>query len=166
MKRAQHYCHLVYPHHSRLQEGGVDRTSKRSKQAGIAAVEFTLLLPLLLFFIAAVGEFGNILIKYNTLSKAVQNGARIAVTEVYGTANPDAIASDLAISNAVIYGSTAPLDSAQPVLDAITITISQDGNSVTVTAEYPYQALLAPLLDNILTSTLTLKASSVMRVAP
>ncbi|MGR5449463.1 TadE family protein [Vibrio sp. PNB22_3_1] len=166
MKRAQHYCHLVYPHHSRLQEGGVDRTSKFNKQAGIAAVEFTLLLPLLLLFIAAVGEFGNILIKYNTLSKAVQNGARIAVTEVYGTANPDAIASYEEISNAVIYGSTKPPTSAQPVLDAITITISQDGNSVTVTAKYPYQALLLPFLDNFISSNLILTSSSVMRVSP
>ncbi|MGR5537411.1 TadE/TadG family type IV pilus assembly protein [Vibrio campbellii] len=170
MKRAQDYCHLIYLHHSRSSEGGVDRMSKRSKQAGIAAVEFTLLLPLLLFFIAAVGEFGNVLIKYNTLSKAVQNGARIAVTEVYRTANPDAIASYEDISNAVIYGSTKPSKStlAQPVLDdKITeIFISQDGNSVTVTAKYPYQALLLPFLDNFISSNLILTASSVMRVSP
>lgn len=140
--------------------------SFRSKQQGLAAVELTFLLPLLLLFLAAVGEFGNILIKYNTLSKAVQNGARIAVTEVYGTANPDAIASDSDIANAVIYGSTAPIDGALPVLESVSVTVSQNGDLVTVTAEYPYQTLMAPLLDNILTSSLTLTASSVMRVSP
>lgn len=136
------------------------------KQAGIAAVEFTLILPLMLLFIAAIGEFGNILIKYNTLSKAVQNGARLAVTEVYGTGNPDAIASDADISNAVIYGSKSPPDGASPVLEGITITVSQSGKTVTVTADYPYQTLMAPLLDNIIASNVTLTSSSVMRVSP
>ncbi len=146
------------------------RTTKRigkcRKQAGIAAVEFTLLLPLMLLFIAAIGEFGNILIKYNTLSKAVQNGARIAVTDVYGTANSDAIASDSDISNAVIYGSKSPVDGALPALEGITVTVKQEGNVVTVTATYPYQALMAALLDNIISQKVTLTSSSVMRVSP
>ncbi|MEX3073890.1 TadE/TadG family type IV pilus assembly protein [Vibrio alginolyticus] len=139
---------------------------KGRKQAGIAAVEFTLLLPLMLLFVAAIGEFGNILIKYNTLSKAVQNGARIAVTDVYGTANPDHIASDADISNAVIYGSKAPVDGALPALQGLTVSVSQEGNVVTVTAVYPYQALVAPLLNNIISQNITLTSSSVMRVSP
>ncbi len=139
---------------------------KVSKQAGIAAVEFTLLLPLMLLFIAAIGEFGNVLIKYNTLSKAVQNGARIAVTDVYGTANPDDIASDTDISNAVIYGSKNPVDGALPALEGITVSVSQEGNVVTVSAAYPYQALMAPLLDNIISQNFVLTSSSIMRVSP
>ncbi len=139
---------------------------KGCKQAGIAAVEFTLLLPLMLLFIAAIGEFGNAFIKYNTLSKAVQNGARIAVTDVYGTANPDAIASDEDITNAVIYGSKSPVDGALPALEGITVTVTQDGNIVTVTAVYPYQALMASLLDNVIGESVTLTSSSVMRVSP
>ncbi len=139
---------------------------KCRKQAGIAAVEFTLLLPLMLLFVAAIGEFGNILIKYNTLSKAVQNGARIAVTDVYGTANPEAIASVADISNAVIYGSKNPVDGALPALEGITVSVLQEGNVVTVSAAYPYQALVAPLLDNIISQNFTLTSSSVMRVSP
>ncbi len=131
---------------------------KGRKQAGIAAVEFTLLLPLMLLFIAGIGEFGNILIKYNTLSKAVQNGARIAVTEVYGTGNPNDIALDDDISDAII--------GALPALEGITVTITQEGNTVTVSAVYPYQTLVAPLLDNIISQNFVLTSSSVMRVSP
>lgn len=141
-------------------------TNRARKQAGIAAVEFTLLLPLMLLFIAAIGEFGNLLIKYNTLSKAVQNGARISVTEVYGTGNPADIASPTEISNAVIYGSTNPADGAVPALNGLTVTVSQEGNVVTVSAVYPYQALVAPLLNNIISQNFTLTSSSVMRVSP
>lgn len=133
-------------------------TSRLRNQAGIAAVEFTLILPLMLLFIAAIGEFGNILIKYNTLSKAVQTGARLAVTEVYGTGNPDAIASDTEISNAV--------NDALSDFENITITLSRDGNLVVVTADYQYQSLMGPLLDNIITPNVTLTSTSVMRVSP
>mgnify|MGYP000598523938 CR=1 FL=1 len=136
------------------------------KQAGLAAVEFTLLLPLMLLFIAAIGEFGNVLIKYNTLSKAVQNGARLAVVDVYGTADPNAIASNEYISNAVIYGSKDPVDGTLPALNGLTVSVTQEGNVVTVSASYPYQALMAPLLDNIISENFVLTSSSVMRVSP
>ncbi len=136
------------------------------KQSGIALVEFTLLVPLMLLFIAVIGEFGNILIKYNMLSKAVQNGARIAVTEVYGTANPNDIALDTDITNAVVYGSKSPMEGAQPALEGLTVTVTQEGKVVTVTAAYPYQTLMAPLLNNIISQNVTLTSSSVMRVSP
>ena len=141
-------------------------TGMTRKQAGLAAVEFTLLLPLMLLFIAAIGEFGNVLIKYNTLSKAVQNGARLAVVEVYGTGNTTDIASDMAISDAVIFGSSDPGEDAQPALKGLTVSVTQEGNVVTVSASYPYQALMAPLLDNIISQNFVLTSSSVMRVSP
>lgn len=163
-------CLLVLKH-GRTSE---KRIGKVHKQRGIAAVEFTLLLPLMLLFIAAIGEFGNILIKYNTLSKAVQNGARIAVTDVYGTANPDDIALDTDITNAVIYGSTKPVVGSLPVLEGLKVEVTQemdeDGNPadpfVTISVAYPYQPLMAPLLDNIISQNFVLTSSSVMRVSP
>ncbi len=154
---------LLFLKHGRITE---KRIGKVRKQKGFAAVEFTLLLPLILLFIAAIGEFGNIFIKYNTLSKAVQNGARIAVTDVYGTANPDDIASDTDITNAVIYGSKSPVDGALPALEGLTVTVTQEGNVVTVSVAYPYQSLMAPLLNNIISQNVTLTSSSVMRVSP
>ncbi len=157
-------CYIVK--RCKFEQIAQNRNGKVHKQSGIAAVEFTLLLPLMLLFIAAIGEFGNILIKYNTLSKAVQNGARIAVTDVYGTANPDAIASDSDISNAVIYGSKSPVDGALPALEGIAVSVTQEGNVVTVTATYPYQTLMASLLDNVINESFTLTSSSVMRVSP
>ncbi|MBY7804555.1 pilus assembly protein [Vibrio fluvialis] len=140
---------------------------RRRKQYGLAAVEFTIVLPLLLLLLAAVAEFGNLFIRYNTLSKAVQNGARMAVVEVYGTAKADKIASDDKIEKAVKYGNPEVIPDAntKPVLDSLTVNIVHNGNYVTVTAQYPYQPFLGVLLDNILDGTI-LTSSAVMRVTP
>lgn len=137
------------------------------RESGIASVEFTIILPLLLLFLVAIGEFGNAFIRYNTLSKAVQNGARFAVSEVYGTAKAENIAPTSEIQNAVIYGNPNPADGATPVLESLTVNVSYDdvNNYVVVTAAYPYTPIVGAFLGDAL-SDVTLTASSVMRVAP
>ncbi|KOO11615.1 hypothetical protein AKJ18_28215, partial [Vibrio xuii] len=106
-------------------------------------------------------------IRYNTLSKAVQNGARFAVSEVYGTAKAENIAPTSEIQNAVMYGSPSPADGATPVLESLTVNVSYDdvNNYVVVTAAYPYTPIVGAFLGDAL-SDVTLTASSVMRVAP
>ncbi|UUM30078.1 TadE/TadG family type IV pilus assembly protein [Vibrio japonicus] len=141
--------------------------SMQRKEKGIASVEFTIVLPLLLLFLVAIGEFGNAFIRYNTLSKAVQNGARFAVSEVYGTAKADNIAPTSDIQNAVIYGNPNPADGAAPILESLTVNVSYDavGKYVVVTAQYPYTPIIGAMLGDLL-SDITLTASAVMRVAP
>ncbi|WP_417212501.1 TadE/TadG family type IV pilus assembly protein [Acinetobacter venetianus] len=144
--------------------------SRPRSYKGVAAIEFTIVLPFLLLLLAAIAEFGNAFIKYNILNKAVQNGARIAVTEVYGTAKAEAIASDEEITNAVLYGHTNDPDTnagESPVLDAVIVTVEYEPGDdyVVVTGSYPYQPLLGVLLGGLLTD-IKLTSSSVMRVEP
>lgn len=125
------------------------------------------MLPLLLLFLVAIAEFGNAFIRYNTLSKAVQNGARFAVSEVYGTAKAENIAPTSDIQNAVKYGNPNPVEGAAPVLESLTVNVSYDGvgKYVVVTAEYPYTPIIGAMLGDLL-SDVTLSASAIMRVAP
>lgn len=46
------------------------------KQAGVAAIEMGLLLPFLLLFAFGLTELGRAFYQYNTLAKAVRDGAR------------------------------------------------------------------------------------------
>lgn len=48
------------------------------RQKGLAVVEATIALPVMLVLLLAIGEFGRLLYEYNTLTKAVRAGARTA----------------------------------------------------------------------------------------
>jgi Flp pilus assembly protein TadG len=140
------------------------------KQSGIAAVEFLVTLPVLLFIFTVVIEFGNALIRYSTLNKSVQNAARYAVMDIYGTATSGSIANESDIKKLVMYGKTSfeQGETPTPVLDSLTlnnISVIPVGNYVVISATYDYQSILNLLpidaLDN-----LTVRSSAVMRVAP
>lgn len=136
----------------------------KKKQHGIAAVEFILVLPVLLILMVALSEIGSILVRYNTLNKLVQNGSRYAVTNIYGTATTDQIAPIDKIKNVVLYGDdngsgTVALDT----LTAESITVTHSDNFVTITISYDY----IPFIDEIpifkIPLTITISASSMMR---
>jgi len=140
------------------------------KQSGIAAVEFLVTLPVLLLIFTVVIEFGNAFIRYSTLNKSVQNAARYAVVDIYGTATSGSIANENDIKNMVMYGkkSFSEGETPTPILDSLTrdnIAVTPVGNYVVISANYDYQSILNLLpidaLDN-----LTIQSSAVMRVAP
>lgn len=136
----------------------------RKNQKGYAAVEFTLALPIFLFFICVISEMGRLYIQYTTITKAVYNGARFAVQETYGDKSFDEIADTGAIINMVLYGSkTAGSTKVLSTLSTGDISVNHSGGYVTVAVNYQYQ----PLFLNIpyVSSTIkpVLSASSVMR---
>lgn len=47
-----------------------------SKQKGLAAIEFTLILPFFFMLIFVTAEFGRMFYQYNALNKSVRDGAR------------------------------------------------------------------------------------------
>ncbi|EKO3932096.1 TadE/TadG family type IV pilus assembly protein [Vibrio fluvialis] len=145
------------------------------KSSGIAAVEFLITLPLLLLIFSGIVEFGNAFLRYNTLSKAVQNGVRISVVDVYGSSNSAEVSDDTLIKNVVVYGNkegTGTKVLSTLSVDDVTVTretaTDSSGNSyiqyVTVTAVYSYVPLLNYLTD-VLTG-MKLRSSAIMRVAP
>jgi Flp pilus assembly protein TadG len=74
---------------------------KRIQQKGVAAVEFAILLPVLLFIVFGITEFGRALYAYNTIVKGTRDAARYAMIQQPG-GGADAVIQCLAV-----YGNTA-----------------------------------------------------------
>jgi Flp pilus assembly protein TadG len=69
-------------------------------QRGVAIVEFALVLPVLLVLTFTVIEFGRALYQYNTLTKAVRDGARYLSMQMPNTNVAEA-------KNLMVFGNTA-----------------------------------------------------------
>lgn len=65
-------------------------------QRGVAAVEFAILLPLLLLIVFGITEFGRALYSYNTIVKGTRDAARYVMTQQPG-GGADAVAQCLAV---------------------------------------------------------------------
>jgi Flp pilus assembly protein TadG len=115
--------------------------------------EFAIVLPVLLLLLFGVTEIGRALVRYNTLTKAVQDGARHAASYALlgttGAVNVDA-ALLAATRNVVVYGNTA--GTGQPLLGGFTPAqvqlIDAGGDLIRVDAAYPYVPLLGTVLPN------------------
>ena len=120
-------------------------------QRGLAAVEFAIVLPVMLFLMLATAELGRAFYQYNTLSKAVQTGARYASRPLVKTSeltNLDA-AFVQRIRNFVVYGNEAGAGTA--VLDGFTagsnVAISSSATDKTITIEASYDYNFGVLND-------------------
>ena len=123
----------------------------RCGQRGTAIIEFTVALPVLLLMLAATAELGRMLSQYNTLNKAVRDGARYLVANTFsGTTGIVTISGSVrtATINLVVTGNTAGNGSALlPNLTAANVTVANLGNGyVSVTASYTYVPMLGATL--------------------
>ncbi|ENM5798108.1 pilus assembly protein [Vibrio mimicus] len=139
-------------------------SNQGNKQQGFAAIEMVVTLPVVLILLVGMLEVGHMFTQYNTLAKGVQNGARFAVNEVYGTISYDQIANEADIKNMVLHGQVA--GGSYTILENLTaddITVTHSNGLVTVTASYVYVPTFTkiPYTDTNLGITFT--ASSVMR---
>ena len=124
-------------------------------ESGQSAVEFALVLPLLIGVLLAIVEFGIAFSNYVTLTDAARVGARKAIT--------------------IRLGGTTPADASQAVRDAagglsqsnLSVSVTDPdwttaGSQITVTASYPY-SIQIPLLGISIASG-TLKAQAEERL--
>ncbi|MGL4827663.1 MAG: TadE/TadG family type IV pilus assembly protein [Vibrio sp.] len=135
-------------------------------QQGFAAVEMIATLPVILILLVGMLEIGHMYTQYNTLAKAVQNGARFAVNNVYGTISYDQIANEAEIKNMVLHGQVS--GGSYTILNNLTvddITVTHSGGWVTVTASYQYIPTFSKLPFTDTELGFTFNASSVMRSA-
>jgi Flp pilus assembly protein TadG len=144
----------------------------RSREQGLAAVEFAIILPLVLLIMLATAELGRALYQYNTLTKAVRDGARhLSSVAIIGGTGIISLDADKVTDtrNLVIYGSTGGTGtSLLPGLAPGQITVTApDALHVRVQAAYPYQPIFATLpgfgLMSDISANWNLTAASTMR---
>lgn len=120
--------------------------SGNKRQRGIAMVEFTIVLPLMLLLLVATAELGRAFYEYNTLTKTVRDGARyLADTALDGTTGvidlTDAKIAETA--NLVVYGNIAgaggPLLNGLSAADVSVVEVNP--THIQVSASYQYSPI-------------------------
>lgn len=156
----------VQPHMRRRRAGLLD-------QRGLATIELAICLPVLLLLMLATAEIGRLLIQYNTLAKAVRDGARYACAHAaVGTTRIVNItaATRAETRNLVVTGTT--VGTGTPLLPGLTVnnvTVDDVGNGfVSVAATYTYAPILGATLPTFglgapINLTMALPATVVMR---
>ena len=151
----------------------IRRSSQPRNERGVAMVEFMIVLPVVLFIMFGVTEIGRVLMRYNTLTKALQDGVRHA--SVYGLAGASQVvnidaALDAEIRNLIVYGNAQ--GTGTPVLTGLaagqlSITVPQPG-WIQINATYPYVPALGSSIPSFglaatPTMSFNLEASVTMR---
>ncbi|UTT68512.1 pilus assembly protein [Arthrobacter sp. DNA4] len=98
---------------------------KRDSERGAAAVEFAILLPLLLMLVLGTIEFGRAYNAQITLTNAARDGVRVMAI------NNDPAAAKTAAQNAAASVSTIPVSNI-----TLSTTTCSTGNQVTLTINY------------------------------
>ncbi|MBE9398149.1 pilus assembly protein [Pontibacterium sp. N1Y112] len=145
---------------------------QKKNQSGLAIVEFTVMLPMLLLLFLGTAEIGRLLYDYNTLTKAQRNGVRHLAIHAE-TGNTDIYVNGFygtEATNLVVYGNTT--GTGNPLLNGLTTTdVTVDDptqDEVRVTVSYDYTPMVFTsipgfgLVDDI-PLTMTLSSSVTMR---
>lgn len=127
------------------------------RQRGLAVIEFTIALPLIVLIALAVTELGRGLYQYNTLTKAVRDGARYLSDVAIGPLGTISTGPhETAVKNLVVYGDSG--GGSTPVLPGLatsdvsvsTVTVTLPGGGITpnhveVSATYTFTPLFPAL---------------------
>jgi Flp pilus assembly protein TadG len=133
------------------------------REEGAAAVEFALLLPLLMLILFGIIEFGLILYNQEVITNASREGARFGI--VIGSPRPD----DTLIRGVVTsYLTNAGLTVCDASCVQVTGAQGASGSDLTVSLTYPYTFLLVPnfaaYFTVSLSDTLNLSATTLMKL--
>ena len=141
-------------------------------QKGVAMVEFAITLPLLLFLLLAIGEFGRMLYHYNNLLQANRDAVRYVAGQAWdsnlGRVEIDPVLEGRA-KNIAVYGAPSPQNSTVvPGLTTADVQVSTVGTEhVQVRIQYVFQPVigngLPALLGDAIPLGIPLVATTVMR---
>ena len=138
-----------------------------NSEKGASAVEFALVLPVLMMIIFGIIEFGFIMYDKAIVTNASREGARRGIVYSVNAAGipvavPTSDITDIVksycASNLVSLGSGTAAPST-----TITGSCAAPGNSLTVTVTYPYSFLVLPNFVSGLTGNITLNGVTLMR---
>lgn len=120
------------------------RAGRWRSDEGAQLVEFALVLPLLLLVVLGIAEFGFVFQRYEVLTNAAREGARIAVLPGYSTVDVQARVS------AYLTAGRVPIKGGNPDVQVTTVPVSTSPGAppmnvkrVTVTYTYSYQFIKA-----------------------
>ena len=91
------------------------------RQQGLAIVEFTLILPVLLLMLLAFGEFGRMLYQYNLLLQASRDADRFVASQAWNSTLGAVTLSDTLLTqtkNVAVYG--VPANTGTAVVSGLT----------------------------------------------
>ncbi|MEW6999555.1 TadE/TadG family type IV pilus assembly protein [Colwelliaceae bacterium BS250] len=117
------------------------------KIRGLAAIELTMILPFLLLLIFATAEFSRLLYQYNALTKIVRDASRYLIDHASpgSTQAINITQATLDEVNAIfIHGDvSSSTNELLPNLANADITVSVDGDFITIHASYVWQPIFA-----------------------
>jgi Flp pilus assembly protein TadG len=93
----------------------------RQRQQGLAMVEFTLVLPVLLLLMLAFGEFGRMLYQYNILLQASRDADRFVASQAWNSTLGTVALSNTLLTqtqNVAVYG--VPANTGTAVVSGLT----------------------------------------------
>ena len=93
----------------------------QQRQQGLAMVEFTLVLPVLLLLLLAFGEFGRMLYQYNLLLQASRDADRFVASQAWDSTLGTVALSDTLLTqtkNVAVYG--VPANTGTAVVSGLT----------------------------------------------
>ncbi|WP_064608399.1 TadE family protein [Photobacterium sp. J15] len=118
---------------------------------GLAMVEFTILLPLMLLVLLATMELGRAFYTYTSLEKSTRDSARYLSGAIVkgSTGTYTLLQTDIDnASNLAVYGSiSGGTDPRLPSMATSQVNISLNNNHVLIEIIYPYQPALAQIPD-------------------
>jgi Flp pilus assembly protein TadG len=137
-------------------------------QRGVAAIEFAILLPLLLFIVFGITEFGRALYAYNTILKGTRDAARYAMTQnpgggadavtkclaVYGTTDcsgtpltPGLTTDAVSVCDWMRCPATHQAQGSAPVVNLVTVTVN--GPTIADASKYRFESLVPFVTANV-----------------
>jgi Flp pilus assembly protein TadG len=131
----------------------------RTREAGTSIVEMTIVLPLLLILVFAIGEFGIAYTRWVSLTNATREGARVGV--VFRNPCDSGTVDSEIIATVENFADSSGLDPATIITTPVGACLGT-GTQLTVTTAVPYNYLALPALAG-LAPTSWLRARTVMR---
>ena len=115
----------------------------RQRQQGLAMVEFTLVLPVLLLLLLAFGEFGRMLYQYNVLLQASRDADRFVASQAWNSTLGTITLSNTLLTqtqNVAVYG--VPANTGTAVVSGLTtgnvVVAAVGADHVRVTITYTF----------------------------
>ncbi len=138
-----------------------------NREKGASAVEFALVLPVLIVILFGIIEFGFILYDKAVITNASREGARRGIVyRVDDAGAPISVPASVISSTVTSYCSSYLVSlgtGTSTPSTTITGNCSVPGSSLTVNVNYPYSFLVLPNFVGAIPSAITLSGITVMR---